>query len=29
MDCGKAPGQYGHEAQDSAWLAAHKIEYAS
>lgn len=26
MDCGKAPGQYGHEAHDSAWLGAHKIE---
>ena len=27
MDCGRAPGQFGHEAHDSAWLAAHKIDW--
>ena len=27
MDCGRAPGQFGHEAQDSAWLGAHKIDW--
>jgi alpha-galactosidase len=27
MDCGKAPGQYQHEAHDSAWLASHKIDW--
>ena len=24
---GKAPGQYQHEAHDSAWLGAHKIDW--
>ena len=27
MDCGRAPGQYGHEQHDAAWLAAHKIDW--
>ena len=27
MDCGKAPGQYKHEAHDAAWLGAHKIDW--
>lgn len=27
LDCAKHPGQFGHEAQDGAWLGAHKIDW--